>query len=247
MIEERAKDLRARVRAAHRLFLATRLDALRESDPELAALAERAPRILAVSKFQPVEAMLQAKALGFNLFGENRVQELRTKREDPRLSGAGFDLIGSLQTNKVKHVVGKVRCIQSLDRPELAAALAARAAALDCRQSVLLQVNFSREASKHGLDEAALFALLEELRCEPRLELRGLMTMAAPGLGAAEQRDFFSAFFALFLSCRRRLDAPRRALFTELSMGMSEDFEAAVACGSRLVRIGSALFGRRLH
>lgn len=202
--------------------------------------------IIAVSKYHSVEAILQANNLGFEHFGENRVQELCEKLDDPRLNGISFDLIGTLQTNKVKDVVGKVRLIHSLDRKSLLDALEKRAEQLSLVQDVLIQVNYSAETSKHGLDVQELPSFISQAaRCK-HLRVRGLMTMAAPGIDLEQQNLFFRSFKVLFDKTGAELpQGIERSTFNVLSMGMSDDFEAAIRAGSNCIRVGRAIFGER--
>ena len=185
--------------------------------------------ILAVTKGQPIETCRAALGLGLTRLGENRVQEALPKLE--ALPEAHWDLIGHLQTNKVRQVAGRFGMIQSVDSVRLAEALAARGP-----QAILMEVNVAAEAAKHGFDpDRALegASTLAEL-----LDLRGLMGMA-PGSG-----DPAPAFARL----RRLRDEAEQRLGRELpvlSMGMSNDLEAAVRAGSTLVRLGQALFGDR--
>lgn len=201
--------------------------------------------ILPVSKFHPVEAILMAKELGFNCFAENRVQELLTKLEDPRLADCQFDLIGSLQTNKLKSIVGKVRLIHSLDRESLLNGIEKYAAALNLKQEVLLQVNYSMEDSKHGIGLNELPSFVDKILSCPHVALRGMMTMAAPGINEAEQERFFKSFKALFDKTRKRLPKEFMNQFNVLSMGMSDDYKAAIRNGSSCIRLGRSIFGAR--
>lgn len=212
-----------------------------------AKIGDGTVEIIAVSKFHPVEAIQAAQSLGFTLFGENRVQELSEKLADSRLENYSFDLIGTLQTNKVKNVVGHVRLIHSLDRDSLLKAIQKRAAQLSIEQDVLLQVNYSEEDSKHGVNDTQVKEFLEKIARCTNINLRGLMTMAAPGLNEAEQDKFFKAFRELFDETKESLPAQiNQKRFNILSMGMSEDFEAALAAGSNCIRIGRAIFGERI-
>ncbi len=219
---------------------------LREAQKQSGLQELFVPEILPVSKFHPVEAILRAQELGLNHFAENRVQELLAKRSDPRLENCSFDLIGSLQTNKVKAIVGKVRLIHSLDRESLLKSLEKHAAAQSLQQDVLLQVNYSGEESKHGITAEEIPVFLEKIALCPHVRLRGLMTMAAPGLTEEEQNTFFTSFKALFDETRERLsNQEAKDIFNVLSMGMSDDFLAAVRAGSTCIRLGRALFGER--
>ncbi|MGH7903588.1 MAG: YggS family pyridoxal phosphate-dependent enzyme [Candidatus Dormibacteraceae bacterium] len=184
--------------------------------------------ILAVTKGRGLAACQDALACGLAALGENRVQEALPKLS--RLPGAEWHLIGHLQTNKVRRAAGRFHLIQSIDSPALAAAIAERAPA----QAVLLQVNVAREPGKHGtaperaVEVAALVAGL--------LPLRGLMAM---GPLAGDPRAAFEELAALREEAEQRCGTA----LPVLSMGMSGDFEAAVAAGSTMLRLGRSLFG----
>lgn len=194
------------------------------------------PRLVAVTKYLGAEDMGQLRRAGLEIFGESRVQDALPKLE--ALQGLQAPLewhfIGSLQGNKVRAVVGRFVLIHSVDSLELARRVAAAALNLGHTQGVLLQVNISGEASKHGFSPGELLEVWPRLATLPGLQVRGLMGMAA-AVGPARP-----AFKTLRL-LRDRLDEGRGQL-PELSMGMSGDFEDAVAEGATLVRIGTSLF-----
>ncbi|WP_338205563.1 YggS family pyridoxal phosphate-dependent enzyme [Candidatus Nephthysia bennettiae] len=184
--------------------------------------------IVAVSKGQPAEACQAAVELGLTTLGENRVQEALPKMD--RVSGAEWHLVGHLQTNKVRHA-SRFGLIHSVDSVRLAQALAEHGS-----PPVLLEVNVSREAQKHGArPEAAVEMALQVGR---ELDLRGLMAMgpvnAEPGPAFAELRTL-----------RDRAEQRLGRRLPILSMGMSDDLEAAVREGSTMLRLGRALFGDR--
>ena len=202
--------------------------------------AQRRPeevRLLAVTKFHPYEDALAAFWAGVHSAGENRVQELLQKQRDcqPYLEQADWQLIGTLQKNKVRQIVGKVSLIQSVDHQGL-------------RQDILLQFNYSGEATKHGFEAEAAEQALATCQACHYLKVRGMMTMARPGLTDAEAEAFFSDFAAFYRRLREtdRL-MPDPAAFDILSMGMSGDYQAAIRAGSTMVRIGSAIFGPRMQ
>jgi pyridoxal phosphate enzyme (YggS family) len=196
-------------------------------------------RIVAVTKAHGPEAVRAALAVGLEDIGENRVQEALAKQEQLAGVRVRWHLIGSLQRNKARHAVGRFWLIHSVDRVELAQELDRRVAA-GARQPVLVEVNCSGESGKAGVTPAALPALLEAIAALPRLELRGLMTLAAL---SGEERVQRAAF-----GCLRGLrDRMQTAGFPipELSMGMSGDFPVAVEEGATMVRLGTLLFGER--
>lgn len=202
----------------------------------IAAAARRSGRdpagvtLVAVSKTKPLEDLLAAYAAGIRAFGENRVQEAETKL--PSLpADVSRHLIGPLQSNKVNKAARIFDVVETVDSPELAERLDRAATQAGRRLAVLLEVNTGGEATKAGVSPAQLPALADAVRARAALDLRGLMAIPPPG----DTRPHFVALREL----ARSLGLP------ELSMGMSDDFEAAVEEGATLVRIGSALFGAR--
>jgi PLP dependent protein len=221
--------------------LAARVRAVRQRVAAAAERAGRAPEdvtIIAVSKTVDVERVRMAYELGLKTFGENRVQEARPKIAALKLPLIRWELIGHLQTNKVTRAVELFARVQSVDSPRLALALDAAAAALGRVLPVLLEVNVAGEASKQGLapaDVPAVAAL-------PHLAVEGLMTVAPQASDPETVRPVFRALREL----RARLaDEVPGSAWQHLSMGMTDDFEVAIAEGATLVRIGRALFGER--
>ncbi|MSR01859.1 MAG: YggS family pyridoxal phosphate-dependent enzyme [Gemmatimonadetes bacterium] len=195
--------------------------------------------IIAVTKSHGPEAVRAAMAAGLTDVGENRVQEALAKQDEIGLEAVGWHLIGSLQRNKARQVLGRFRLIHSVDREELAEALDRRAAAAG-RQRVLVEVNCSGEAQKGGVGPESAPALVASIIAKPGLEFRGLMTMAALSDDERVQRAAFGRLRGL----KQALESAGTPV-AELSMGMSGDFEAAVEEGATLVRLGTILFGRR--
>jgi PLP dependent protein len=196
-------------------------------------------RIVAVTKSQGPEAVRAAVAAGLEDIGENRVQEALAKQEQLSDVSARWHLIGTLQRNKARHVVGRFALIHSVDRVELARELHQRIGE-GPRQPVLVEVNCSGEPQKGGVEPEGLRALLEEVAALPRLEARGLMTLAALTDDERRQR----AAFGLLRTLRDEMEASGHPL-PELSMGMSADYPAAVEEGATMVRLGTLLFGER--
>jgi len=198
-------------------------------------------RIIAVTKYVSTATAEAVVRAGVTHIGENRWPDAKAKWEALG-DQAVFHYIGSLQTNKVKDVIGKFDYIHSLDRLSLAEAIQKRAQALDLTVSCLLQVNVSGELSKHGLEPGAVRPLLEELRRFDRIKPIGLMTMAPYESEPEETRPVFRALRQLRdeLNASSVLDEP----LTELSMGMSNDFEVAVEEGATWVRLGTVLVGK---
>ena len=196
-------------------------------------------RIVAVTKGHGPEAVRAAAAAGLDIVGENRVQEALEKQDRCRDVPIEWHLIGTLQRNKVRHVVRRFSLIHSIDRLDLAQALDQRLDA-GAVQPVLVQVNCSHEPQKGGIEPDDLASLLDALRELLRLEVRGLMTMAAFTADEREQRRAF----ALLRTLRDRGRGAGHPL-VELSMGMSGDFGAAVEEGATMLRLGTILFGAR--
>ena len=203
--------------------------------------------LMAVSKTFPAEAILEAMSLGLTLFGENRVQEFASKAPalGPKRKGAErFHLIGHLQSNKAAKAVELFDGIDSLDSLRLAERLNEAAAKLGKRLPVLLEVKLSPEETKSGLDPASAETaqFLERLPDLTSLEAHGLMTIAPWGAPADETR----ACFRSLREWRDRWAATHpRLTLPVLSMGMSGDFELAIAEGATRIRIGTDLFGKR--
>jgi pyridoxal phosphate enzyme (YggS family) len=220
------------------------LATVRERIAAAAAAAGRDPqsvRLLPVTKTHPVEAATFAFEAGFAAVGENRVQEAASKRPLAP-SGLRWELIGHLQTNKAKLAAETFDRIQSLDSLELAEKLARRADENGKTLPVLLQANTSRDAAKSGIED---FDTLQKLAAAtaalPALRIEGLMTI--PALDA--DRNVARRAFETLRQWRDKLAAQLGLPLDELSMGMSSDLEEAIAAGSTLVRVGTALFGER--
>ena len=193
--------------------------------------------IIAVSKFVEVEKIRRAVELGMTTLAENRVQEMNAKYD--LLPGVHWHIIGHLQTNKVKYAVGRAELIHSVDSLRLLEEIDRQAEKSDIIQDILLELNISSEESKYGLTNEEFSYIINKLEAYPSVRLRGLMTMA-PNY---EDKELCRPIF-------RRA----RQLFEELgsfpgadtlSMGMSGDFEIAVAEGATCVRIGTAIFKER--
>ena len=196
--------------------------------------------LLAVSKTWPADSVREAAAAGQRAFGENYVQEGADKVD--ALAGLGLEwhFIGPLQSNKTRLVANRFAWVHSIDRLKIAERLSAQRDAHLPPLEVCIQVNVSGEASKSGVAPAELPALAHAVAGLPRLRLRGLMAIPEPTSDVAVQRARFAALREL----RDQLNAGGLALDT-LSMGMSDDLEAAIAEGSTMVRVGTAIFGSR--
>ena len=201
-----------------------------------------APRLIAVTKTHPAEAILPLAGMGITDIGENRVQELREKL--PALEGKfRVHLIGRLQTNKVKYIIDDVCLIQSVDRLELAREINRLAAAHERRVPVLVQVSPAGEPQKGGVAPEDVRALLREMALMEGLQVSGLMAVMPLTDDAVYLERLFRGMRALFEALRQEaLDGIR---MEELSMGMSGDYALAARCGATMVRVGSAIFGPR--
>ena len=199
--------------------------------------------LLAVSKTKPIESVMEAWEAGQKWFGENRVQELVPKHE--ALPQAQWHLIGHLQTNKVKYIIGKTALIHSLDNSGLADEIEKRSAAAGVVTDCLVQVNIAEEEQKSGLYVPELADFIDAMADRPHIKIKGLMTI---GPIVEDPEDIRPVFAEL----RRLYDREKsRALpfvdFKWLSMGMSHDYQVAVEEGANIVRVGSSIFGARQY
>ncbi len=200
------------------------------------ANADHPVKIVAATKTRTAEEINALAAYGITAMGENRVQELLSKYDELKMDEIHF--IGALQTNKVKYIVDKVCMIQSVDREELAAEIEKRCAAINKIMDVLVEVNVGGEESKSGCTESGLFPLLEKVSAMPHLRIKGLMSVLP-----------INAETSLYDRMKTLFDKVRAAYPTAeyLSVGMSGDYETAVAHGANMIRPGSLLFGERIY
>lgn len=223
--------------------LAANLEVIRRRIADACDRVGRQPSevsLLAVSKGQPPEVVGAAAELGLTLFGENKVQEAKAKI--PLCPGRlRWQMIGHLQSNKARDAVQLFEAIQSVDSLELARDLDRRAGQAAKTMPVLLEVNLAGESSKFGYQPEQLLAELEQINNLPRIEVRGLMTIAPWAPDPEKARPVFRGLKDLKTRCEGVLGGS----LPELSMGMSGDFEVAVEEGATLVRIGTSLFGPR--
>lgn len=202
----------------------------------------RPPMLLPVTKTQPAELILPLAEAGVTQIGENRVQEITEKY--PQLSGAfAIHLIGRLQTNKIKYIIGRVCMVQSLDRPALAQALDGRAQDAGVRMPVLIEVNIGGESQKAGIPPEEIEAFARDCARLPGLEVRGLMAVMPMVPDAEVLRPLFRQMRSAFERLRDlAIDGTEMC---ELSMGMTDDWRVAAQEGATILRVGSAIFGRR--
>ena len=221
-------------------------DNLNSIQQRIASACDRAGRepgsvtLLAVTKAQPPEIIDEAARIGLTLFGENKIQEAKTKI--PLCSGRlRWHFIGHLQTNKCRDAVELFEMVQSVDSLRVAEEIHRRAEQAGKRMPILLEVNLAGEASKFGYRPEQLLAELPKLNALNRLEIHGLMTVPPWTPEAETVRPVFRRMRELKAQCEQALGAP----LLHLSMGMSGDFEVAIEEGATMVRIGTALFGTR--
>ena len=199
--------------------------------------------LCAATKMNDAEAVRQAIAAGVDLCGENRVQELVQKQKENAYEGAPVHFIGHLQTNKVKQVVGKVDLIQSVDSLRLLKAIDAEAAKQGIVQDILLEINIGNEESKSGFSLDAVESLLTKMGDFPSIRVRGFMAIPPICQDSTENHKFFQKMYNLSVDImRKKYD---NVCVNILSMGMSGDFADAIACGSTMIRVGTAIFGAR--
>lgn len=205
---------------------------------KIALAAEgREVKLIPVSKFQPTEAVAELQRIGIKEFGENYPQHITERAQIfPEIA---WHMIGQMQSNKVKYLLGHIALLQSLDRMSLAATVERLAGAREMVQDVLVQVNIGHEPQKGGVEPGELEGFLEELVRMPHIRVRGLMTIP-PAQEPPE--PYFAATRALFDRLAGKDD---RVSMEILSMGMSHDYEKAVAMGANMVRVGTAIFGPR--
>jgi PLP dependent protein len=223
--------------------LATRHAAVRERIVISAAAADRdvhSVTVLAVSKGQSADQIRLAMQLGLTDFGENYVTEALGKIRILRDTGATWHFIGRLQANKTRSVAENFAWVHSVDREQIATRLAAQRPALAPPLNVCVQVRIANDPQKGGVAPEEAMALLKFVAQQPRLRLRGLMCMLPFGIDRTQQHARFAALRQLYEMAR----SSGLALDT-LSMGMSADLEVAIAEGSTMVRVGTALFGER--
>ena len=218
-----------------------------KADIQKAALAAgRNPEdilLCAATKMNDADAVRQAIAAGVDCCGENRVQELTQKSAENAYEGAPVHFIGHLQTNKVKQVVGKVDLIQSVDRLKLLQCIQEEARKQNIIQDILLEINVGEEESKSGFGIGDILPLVEKISDFPNVRLRGLMAIPPICENPGDNDKFFLEIRNLAVDITaKKYD---NVCVDILSMGMSGDYADAIACGSTMIRVGTAIFGAR--
>ncbi len=222
------------------------IDIIRQKMRDAAIAAGRDPKeimLCAATKMNSAENVRQAIAAGVDCCGENRVQELTAKLSENAYDGAPVHFIGHLQTNKVRQVVGKVSLIQSVDSLRLLQAIQTEATKLDLIQDILLEVNIGGEATKTGFSVQEIYKICEKMYEYPNIRVNGLMAIPPICQFSGENRKFFQEMYNLSVDITaKKYD---NVWVEILSMGMSDDFADAIACGSTMIRVGTAIFGPR--
>ena len=225
---------------------------IQENIAEIRARIDRAARstgrtgaditLVGASKMNDAAACQEAIAAGIDVLGENRVQEMTEKLAQNAYDGAPLHFIGHLQRNKVKQVVGKVALIQSVGSVELLREIEKAAEKLALRQDILLEVNIGGEEAKSGFAPEALCEAAALARELPHVRVRGVMAIPPIEREPDGNVPYFQKLHALFVDINEKMYDNE---LEYISMGMSDDFESAIRCGSNMVRVGTAIFGAR--
>jgi len=225
--------------------IATNLQAVRRAIVQAADMAQRDKQeitLLAVSKTFPATAVREAYEGGQRAFGESYVQEALDKIETLRELPLEWHFIGPMQSNKTRPIAENFSWVHGIDRLKIAERLSAQRPSDQPPLNVCIQVNVSGETSKSGVAQESVLQLAQQVAALPQLRLRGLMAIPAPADSLDEQRKPFAQLRELL----QQLNTQGLALDT-LSMGMSQDMEAAILEGATIVRVGSAIFGARAY
>ena len=202
--------------------------------------------LIAVSKTKPIDMLVAAQLAGICDFGENKVQEMCDKYEyfdSLKQSPMRWHMIGHLQTNKVKYLIGKTTLIHSVDSYKLACEIEKQAAKHDCIMDVLIEVNIAEEESKFGLSEEEVIDLVKQVAKLPHVRIKGLMTVAPYVVDPEENRPFFRKIKQLSVDINNQnID---NVSMNILSMGMTGDYMVAIEEGATMVRVGTGIFGER--
>jgi pyridoxal phosphate enzyme (YggS family) len=224
------------------MSIAERLHSVRDRVDAAAARTGRRHeeiRLVAVSKAFGVPEILEARAAGQSVFGENRAQEFADKHSQIS-DGIEWHFVGTLQTNKVKYVVGAAALVHSVDSLRLAQAIGKRASSAGVTQDVLIEVNVAGDERKAGLEPGSVRPLIDRIEDIEGVRVRGLMTIPPLPDDPEDSRPHYKELAALGTDVAPALEVP-----PELSMGMTRDFEVAIEEGATLIRVGEAIFGPR--
>lgn len=227
------------------MSISANLERVRTEIADACARADRDPAtvaLMAVSKMHPAEAILEAHAAGQRLFGENRLQEWQSKMLALSTPDLEMHLIGPLQNNKTNKAAELFHAVDTLDSFKTAERLSRAAAALNKVIPVLIEVKLSPEETKHGVAPEGLPGLVDQIKSLDHVAVRGLMTVPPWSEDAETARPYFQQLRRL----RDELQ-PAHPDLTELSMGMTNDFRVAIEEGSTTVRVGTAIFGKRVY
>lgn len=222
------------------------LKIIRGNIAEAAVKSGREPSeitLLAATKTVPVEVINHSIEMGVGCIGENKVQELCDKYDEYDLKHCNLQFIGHLQTNKVKFLIGRVSMIQSVDNEKLAKEISRLSEKQNCVTDVLIEVNIGSEPNKSGVLPQNLHMLLEKIALMPSIRVRGLMAIPPANADSAETDNYFLKMNKYFIDIgRKKID---NISMDYLSMGMSADYSRAILAGANMVRVGTALYGKR--
>ena len=228
------------------MSIAENVARIKEEMARAAIAAGRDPSqilLCAATKMNDADAVREAIRAGVDCCGENRVQELTQKQSQNAYDGAPVHFIGHLQTNKVKQVVGKVSLIHSIDSMRLLEAVHKEAARQGICQDVLLEINVGNEESKSGFSFSQIEEVLEQIGNFPSIRVCGFMTIPPICQNSTDNHKFFQKMYNLSVDItEKKYD---NVCINILSMGMSDDYADAIACGSTMIRVGTAIFGAR--
>lgn len=229
-----------------KIELHDRIRSVQERITQAAVRAGRDPKeitLVAATKMNDAERVRTAIEYGIRVCGENRVQELLEKYEQNAYAGADLQFIGTLQTNKVKYLIGKVSLIQSVGSVHLGEAIAKEAEKRGVKQDILLEVNIGREQAKSGFLREELDEAIARFSEKSSISIRGLMAIPPIADENSKNLSYFTELQQVFVDIlTKKYD---NVNMDYLSMGMTNDFETAIACGANMVRLGTAIFGAR--
>ena len=228
------------------MSISENIAAIRAKMDAAAMAAGRDPKkilLCAATKMNDAAAVREAIRCGVDCCGENRVQELTAKLADAAYTGKPVHFIGHLQTNKVKQVVGKVDLIQSVDSLRLLDAIQKEAARQNICQNILLEIKIGQEENKSGFAASGVWEVLDNMQNFPNIAVKGLMAIPPICENPGDNDKFFQEMYNLAVDITAKKGD--NVSMEILSMGMSDDFEDAIRCGSTMIRVGTAIFGAR--